>query len=83
MDSGRGRVVCLTFALARHRDVWRRVAPSFVIFTLLAVAGPISWLAYNQHFFHDPLDFMRGPYSASAIEKKTVAAWVGALSRMA
>jgi hypothetical protein len=63
----------LTFTLARHRDVWRRVAFSFVLFTLLVVAGPIGWLAYDQHFFHDPLDFLRGPYSASAIEKKTAA----------
>ena len=63
----------VTFTLARHREVWRKVAPSFVCFTLLVVAGPISWLAYNQHFFHDPLDFIRGPYSASAIEKKTAA----------
>jgi hypothetical protein len=63
----------LTLMLARHRDVWRRVARSFVFFTLLVVAGPVSWLAYNQHFFHDPLDFIRGPYSASAIEKKTAA----------
>ena len=63
----------VTITLARHRDVWRGVAPSFVLFTLLVVAGPISWLAYNQHFFHDPLDFIRGPYSASAIEKKTAA----------
>jgi hypothetical protein len=63
----------LTFTLARHRDVWRRVAFSFVLFTLLVVAGPAGWLAYNQHFFHDPLDFLRGPYSASAIEKKTAA----------
>jgi hypothetical protein len=61
----------ITFALARRRDVWRRVGPSFVLFTLLTVAGPISWLVYNQHFYHDPLDFIRGPYSASAIEKKT------------
>ena len=61
----------LTFTLARHRDVWRRVGFSFVLFTLLVVAGPVGWLAYNQHFFHDPLDFLRGPYSASAIEKKT------------
>jgi hypothetical protein len=61
------------FTLARHRDVWRKVVPSFVLFTLLVVAGPISWLAYNQHFFHDPLDFIRGPYSASAIEKRTAA----------
>jgi hypothetical protein len=61
----------LTWELSRSRDVWRRVAPAFVVFTLLAVAGPLSWLAYNQHFFHDPLDFMRGPYSAPAIEKRT------------
>jgi hypothetical protein len=63
----------VTFSLARHRDMWRKVTPSFVFFTLLVIAGPISWLAYNQHFFHDPLDFIRGPYSASAIEKKTAA----------
>jgi hypothetical protein len=61
----------ITFTLARSRSVWRSVAPSFVLFTVLVVAGPISWLAFNQHFFHDPLDFLRGPYSASAIEKKT------------
>jgi hypothetical protein len=63
----------VTVSLARHREVWRRVVPSFVLFTLLVVAGPISWLAYNQYFFHDPLDFLRGPYSAAAIEKKTAA----------
>lgn len=61
----------LTWELSRSPEVWRRVAPAFVLFTLLAVAGPVSWLAYNQHFFHDPLDFMRGPYSAPAIEKRT------------
>ena len=38
---------------------------------LLVIAGPIGWLAYNQHFFHDPLDFIRGSYSAAAIEKRT------------
>jgi hypothetical protein len=51
--------------------VWRRVAPSFAVFTLLAVSGPALWLWYNQHFCHDVLDFMRGPYSAPAIEKRT------------
>jgi len=61
----------LTVTLARHHDIWRRVAPSFILFTVLAVAGPASWLAYNQHFFHDPLDFLRGPYSAVAIDRKT------------
>jgi hypothetical protein len=63
----------VTLTLARHRDVWRKVVPAFILFTLLVVAGPIGWLAYNQHFFHDPLDFLRGPYSAAAIEKKTAA----------
>jgi hypothetical protein len=63
----------VTFALARRRDLWRKVIPSFVLFTLLVIAGPIGWLAYNQHFFHDPFDFIRGPYSAAAIEKKTAA----------
>jgi hypothetical protein len=62
----------VTFCLAHNYETWRRVGPSFVVFTLLVIAGPISWLAYNQHFFHDPLDFMRGPYSAAAIEKKTM-----------
>jgi Dolichyl-phosphate-mannose-protein mannosyltransferase len=62
----------LTFTLARRGDVWRKVAPSFVIFTFFVVAAPLSWLAYNQHFAHDPLDFIRGPYSAAAIEKKTM-----------
>jgi hypothetical protein len=57
--------------LWRADGLGRRVAPSFAVFTLLAVAGPALWLCYNQHFNHDPLDFMRGPYSAPAIEKRT------------
>ena len=61
----------LTWHLWRARELWRRVVPAFAAFTLLAVAGPLLWLWYNQHFYHDPLDFMRGPYSAPAIEKKT------------
>jgi len=61
----------VTWQLTRAREVWRRVVAPFAVFTLLAVSGPVLWLWYNQHFFHDPLDFMRGPYSAPAIEKKT------------
>ena len=61
----------VTWQLIRARGVWRRVAPSFAVFTLLAVSGPALWLWYNQHFCHDVLDFMRGPYSAPAIEKRT------------
>jgi hypothetical protein len=67
----------VTVALAGRRDVWRQVVPSFACFTLLVIIGPLGWLAYNQHFFHDPLDFVRGPYSASAIEKKTATPGAG------
>lgn len=61
----------VTWQLWRAGVLWRRVAPAFAVFTLLAVSGPVLWLWYNQHFYHDPLDFMRGPYSAPAIEKRT------------
>ncbi len=61
----------VTWQLWRAGTLWRRVGPAFAVFTLLAVSGPVLWLWYNQHFFHDPLDFMRGPYSAPAIEKRT------------
>jgi hypothetical protein len=61
----------VTWHLARAGELRRRVTPAFAAFTLLAVAGPLLWLWYNQHFYHDPLDFLRGPYSAPAIEKRT------------
>lgn len=49
----------------------RRLVTPFVIFTLLCLAGPIFWFWYNAHFKGDWLDFMRGPYSAKAIERRT------------
>lgn len=49
----------------------RRLRTPFVIFTLLCVAGPLLWFWYNAHFEGDWLDFMRGPYSAKTIERKT------------
>ncbi len=61
----------MAWQILRSEDARRRNAVGFTVFTVLAVAGPIAWLAYNQHFFHDPLDFVRGPYSAAMIEKKT------------
>jgi hypothetical protein len=61
----------VTWQLWRADGMGRKVAPAFAVFTLLAVSGPLLWLWYNQHFAHDALDFMRGPYSASAIEKRT------------
>jgi hypothetical protein len=44
------------------------------IFTVLVLAAPLWWLWYNARYFHDPLDFMRGPYSARAIEARTTPA---------
>ncbi|HEY2038261.1 MAG TPA: glycosyltransferase family 39 protein [Edaphobacter sp.] len=61
----------VAWSLFRAEKIRSRVTLSFAVFTVLAVAGPIAWFAYNQHFFHDPLDFMRGPYSALAIEQRT------------
>ena len=57
----------------RHR--WKEpVAGAWVLFTALLIAAPLLWLAYNARQFGDPLDFLRGPYSARAIEAKTAPA---------
>ena len=61
----------IAWSLWRAPDMRRRLVLPFSIFTLLAVSGPLLWFWYNQHFYHDALDFMRGPYSAPAIEKRT------------
>lgn len=61
----------ITVTIWRNRRSSQRLRPAYVVFTLITVAGPLLWLWYNQHFFHDPLDFLRGPYSAAAIEKRT------------
>ena len=60
-------VVVLT--LWRYRGV--KAWGAFAVMTMLTVAAPLGWLAYNHHFMWDALDFMRGPYSAAAIERKT------------
>jgi hypothetical protein len=61
----------VSWQLGRAGAMRRRMGAAFAVFTLLAIAGPVLWLGYNQHFSHDPLDFLRGPYSAPAIEKRT------------
>ena len=61
----------LTWNLFSNRELFRKLIPSFTIFTVITLFGPISWLAFNQHYFHDYLDFMRGPYSAYAIDQRT------------
>jgi hypothetical protein len=64
--------VCFAWSLWKSdRALWQRMKPWFVVFTVMCVAGPLLWFWYNQHFEGDWLDFMRGPYSAAQIERKT------------
>ena len=49
--------------LLRTRSYWMA--------SLLVVAAPVAWFLYNSAAFHDWLFFMRGPYSAAAIEAHT------------
>jgi hypothetical protein len=63
-----------TWALLAARRRWNWKGPeagAWVLFTALLIAAPSLWLAYNAKQFGDPLDFIRGPYSARAIEART------------
>ena len=63
---------CLAWQVWRaERTLRRTIAPVFLVFTALCLAGPLLWFWYNAHFDGDWLDFMRGPYSAKAIERRT------------
>ncbi len=65
-------VWCVVLAhLFRRPLLWRRVMPGFIAFTVLTVAGPLFWFWYNHVYGHDWLDFMRGPYSAKEIDRRT------------
>ena len=56
----------------RHRWWRERVnGQVFVLCTVLLLAAPVAWLAYNWRIYGDPLDFLRGPYSAMAIARRT------------
>ncbi|HEY5084142.1 MAG TPA: hypothetical protein VII48_06465, partial [Rhizomicrobium sp.] len=44
---------------------------AFWLASALVVAAPIAWSVYNATVFGDWLDFLRGPYSAKAIEMRT------------
>ncbi len=49
----------------------RQTTAAFAGSTAIIVAGPLLWFGYNAKYEGDWLDFMRGPYSASAILRKT------------
>lgn len=58
--------------MLRRRDLWKtRAGGAFVLFTVMLAVAPLLWMGYCARQFGDPLDFMRGPYSARAIEIRT------------
>jgi Dolichyl-phosphate-mannose-protein mannosyltransferase len=63
----------LVMAWRERRHLGEHVGGAFVLFTALLLVAPLAWLAYNARQFGDPLDFMRGPYSAKAIDARTTA----------
>jgi hypothetical protein len=63
MLARRGRLRSLTFWLA----------------SAAVVAAPLAWFFYNAAGWGDWLEFMRGPYSAKAIEIRTATAGAGPL----
>jgi hypothetical protein len=46
-------------------------SPVYWIASIFIVAAPVAWFVYNAAAFGDWLEFMRGPYSAKAIEIRT------------
>ncbi len=61
----------------KARSFRERSGGAFLLCTAILLAAPLCWLAYNARQFGDPLDFMRGPYSARAIDAKTSAHGAG------
>jgi len=59
--------VCLYLLVAARR---KRYA---ILFSALAALGPLAWLAHNQYYFGNALEFYNGPYSAAAIYQRQVA----------
>ena len=43
------------------------------VFAVLAALGPLSWLAHNQYYFSNALEFYNGDYSAKAIYARQLA----------
>lgn len=51
---------------------WKSAAGgAFVLVTVMLATAPLIWLAFCAQQTGDPLTFMRGPYSAKAIEIRT------------
>ena len=63
----------MAVCLYRRGQLFRR---DFVLASALLALAPAGWMLYNAVVFQDWLDFMRGPYSAKAIEARTASAAV-------
>ena len=55
------------FVLLVRKAPWRERFRQFVVFSIIAGAGPVLWLAHNALRFGNPLEFYNGQYSAKAI----------------
>jgi hypothetical protein len=60
-----------SWIVIRRRDLRERLTGIWLLGTVLVAMAPLVWIAYNAKQFHDPFDFLRGPYSARAIEART------------
>ena len=58
----------MAVSLARRGRLFRA---QFILASFVLLAAPAGWMLYNAVVFGDWLDFMRGPYSAYAIELRT------------
>ncbi len=61
----------VSWAVIARRNLRERLTGVWLLGTVIVLVAPLVWIAYNAKQFHDPLDFMRGPYSARAIEQRT------------
>lgn len=62
---------CAAYVLAAAK---RRRIIAAAVFSAIAVAGPLFWLAHNWWYWGDALEFYRGQWSAKAIYERALAA---------
>jgi hypothetical protein len=64
----------LTAALVVAIFIIRPSKRLLVRFVLVGLTGPVLWFAYNASVYRNPLEFANGPYSAKAIERRSIEA---------
>jgi len=60
-----------SFLIFNKWDLKDERTGAWLLLTAMLLTAPLLWMAYNAKQFHDPLDFLRGPYSAKAIAERT------------